>query len=256
LFNSPMNIIGPAAGAASLPFFASLWVKNKSDFSNAVNRGVSRLLGVSLLLTSAMISLASPIVDVALRGGRFHGNDASAVVSLFVLFSLSLIFWASQNLYSRAFYAVGDTLTPMISGTIITVISLPVYWFLFHTQGVRGLVIASDIGIAAHMISLAVLLHLRRMVSLAELEWGEITKALVAALCAGSAVTFLLRALPLSDTHAANLLRLAAGSATWLVAALAILFATKSALPQAILRRKNPATPTPATEPAPDAPDR
>jgi putative peptidoglycan lipid II flippase len=238
LFNSPMNIIGPAAGAASLPFFASLWVKDKAAFSAAVNRGVSRLLSVSLLLTSIMIALASPLVDVTLRGGRFHAGDAAAAASLFILFCLSLVFWASQNLYSRAFYAAGNTLTPMISGTIVTLLSLPLYTLLFHTNGIRGLVIASDIGIAAHMISLAVLLHLRRMVSLAELEWTELAKALLAAICGGAAVALTLPRLPLSTTHAANLIRLVIGSTVWLVAVLGVLFASRSALPNTILRRK------------------
>jgi putative peptidoglycan lipid II flippase len=240
LFNSPMNIIGPAAGAASLPFFASLWVKDRTAFSSSVNRNVTRLLSVSILMTSVMIALASPLVDVTLRGGRFHAGDAAAATSLFILFCLSLVFWASQNLYSRAFYAVGNTLTPMISGTIVTVLSLPVYALLFHTSGVRGLVIASDIGIAAHMISLAVLLHVKRMVSLAELGWSEIAKALVSSICGGVAVVLTLRVLPLGATHAANLIRLIVGTVVWLAVAAAVLIATKSSLPNAVLRRKKP----------------
>ena len=75
----------------------------------------------------------------------------------------------------------------MISGTVVTVLSLPVYWFLFHAAGVRGLVIASDIGIAAHMIALDVLLHRKGMVRLEGLQWLELGKALVAALASGFA---------------------------------------------------------------------
>jgi putative peptidoglycan lipid II flippase len=238
LFSAPMGMIGPAAGAASLPFFASLWAKaDVKAFSEAVNRSVSRLLAVSLLLTSLLIALSAPLVDVTLRGGRFDEADAAMAAPIFVLFCLSLIFWTSQNLYARAFYGAGNTLTPMISGTVVTVLSLPVYWLLFHAEGIRGLVIASDIGIAAHMIALAVLLHMKRMVSLADLGWGELAKALLAAACSGVAVMLALWVLPLGGTHIANLLRLVLGSAIWLVVVAGILLLTKSSLPAAVLRR-------------------
>ncbi len=39
LFNAPFNVIGPAAGAASLPFFASLYQQKRAyDFSHSVSR--------------------------------------------------------------------------------------------------------------------------------------------------------------------------------------------------------------------------
>lgn len=257
LFNAPMNIIGPAAGAASLPFFASLWVKDKSAFNSAVNRSVSRLLAVSLLLTSVMIALAHPIIDVALRGGRFHGGDAANAAYLFVLFCLSLIFWASQNLYSRAFYAAGNTLTPMISGTIVTVLSLPVYALLFRTHGIPGLVIASDIGIAAHMIALVVLLDRKGMVRVTDMEWSELGKSALAAVLGGCAAAFSLRYLPQGGTFITALLRLATGTVAWLVVVVVVLLLTRSALPAVVLRRKTkPASVTvPSTE-ITDAPDR
>jgi putative peptidoglycan lipid II flippase len=239
LFNAPMNMIGPAAGAASLPFFASLWAKDDLPaFGAAVNRAVSRMLAVSILLTSLMTVLAGPIIDVALRGGRFNGADATEAALLFELFCLSLVFWTSQNLYARAFYGAGDTLTPMISGTAVTVLSLPVYAGLFHTLGIRGLVIASDLGIAAHMLALAVLLHRKRMVSAAGLQWGELGKSAVAALLGGAAVALLLRVLPAGTSHLANALRLAAGTAVWAAAVLLMLTMMKSTLPAAVLRRR------------------
>ena len=63
LFNAPFNVIGPAAGAASLPFFASLFQQNRRDeFSQSVARSVSRLFAVGVLVTAWMIALA-PLAD-------------------------------------------------------------------------------------------------------------------------------------------------------------------------------------------------
>jgi putative peptidoglycan lipid II flippase len=59
LFNAPFNVIGPAAGAASLPFFASLFQQNRAhDFSASVSRAVSRLFAVGMIVSAWMIALA------------------------------------------------------------------------------------------------------------------------------------------------------------------------------------------------------
>ncbi|MEK6398918.1 MAG: lipid II flippase MurJ, partial [Terriglobus sp.] len=257
IFNAPLSVIGPAAGTASLPFFASLWGNDKAAFNSAVNRSVSRLLAISLLLTSVMIALAHPIIDVALRGGKFRGSDASDAATLLILFCLSLVFWSSQNLYARAFYAAGNTFTPMLSGTIVTVLSLPVYALLFRMHGIAGLVIASDIGIAAHMIALVTLLHRKGMVRVTDLEWPELAKALLAATVAGVAAAYGVKLLPQEGSFLHALLRLAVGTGVWFAVVVAMLLITRSSLPASILRRKS--KPAPAPVPvieATDAPDR
>ena len=69
LFNAPFNVIGPAAGAASLPFFASLFQQGRAyDFSASVGRSVSRLFAVGMIVSAWMIALAPWLMDL-FRGG-------------------------------------------------------------------------------------------------------------------------------------------------------------------------------------------
>ena len=126
-----------------------------------------------------MVALADPI-NGFLRGGKLSHADALLTAHYFALFALSLALWSAQGIYARAFYAARNTLTPAISGTLVTCISIPVYALLFHRIGVSGLAIASDIGIFAHTVALAVLLHRYRLVSLASLNYAELTRALAA----------------------------------------------------------------------------
>src|ERR1019366_644180 len=100
-------------------------------------------------------------------------------------FSLSLVFWSAQALYARAFYASGDTLTPMVASTVITVASIPLYAVLLHKLSTMGLVMASDLGIAANCLVMALLLHRRKLVSFIQLQWKEIAKAALTAVGAG-----------------------------------------------------------------------
>src|SRR6202044_1823127 len=105
LFTAPMAIIGQAAGAASLPFFASLFGRKQfASFASAVNRSVSRLVAFSLVGSAAMIALAQPAVALIFRRGSFNAADATATAIYFAIFSASLALWTAQAIYARAFY--------------------------------------------------------------------------------------------------------------------------------------------------------
>jgi putative peptidoglycan lipid II flippase len=165
----------------------------------------------------------------------------------FFWFSLSLVLWAAQGLYARAFYAAGDTLTPMIAVSVITLLSLPIYSFLFHTFGVVGLAWASDIGIGINLVALAALLNYRGLVPLGGLRWKELGKSVVVSILAGVISFEVAKAIPLSGvghgSRVADVVQLALVSLTWLAAAAAGLWLLKSELPGDLRRRRKAAYP-------------
>jgi len=241
LFTAPMAVLAQAAGAASMPFFAKLWAQDKHyDFAVEVADSVSRVASLGLLAASAMIAVAPALVDLVLRGGRYTAVDTAQTASYFALFSISLFLWSAQAIYARAFYAAGNTLAPMVAGTVVTLASLPIYASLFHWQGTGGLAIASDIGIALQTLSLAVLLHRRRMVSLAGLDYRELGRCLAAGAVSGAAVWAAIygvtRFLP-GQNRWVDAAELALGSALWTLIAGWLLDRLGSALPRATLRR-------------------
>ena len=243
LFNAPFNVIGPAAGAASLPFFASLFQQRREfDFSASVGRSVSRLFAVGMLVSAWMIALAPWLLNL-FKGGKFNRADVLSVTQLFQILSITLAIWAVQGIYARAFYAASDTKTPAITGTIITILSIPMYWALFNARGLTGLAIASDIGIFVQTATLAILLHRKRLVSLAHLEYAELARALAAALLAFAAAyasaNALVRALPNLHGHKADLFLIGIGTTAWAIAAFLVLLALRSKLPTQLLRRKS-----------------
>jgi putative peptidoglycan lipid II flippase len=239
LFSAPFNVIGPAAGAASLPFFASLFQQNRAhDFSASVGRSVSRLFAVGLIVSAWMIALAPWLMDLLARGGKYSRANAAATTQLFTILAITLGIWAVQGIYARAFYAASDTVTPAITGTLITIFSFPMYKLLFQTHGLWGLAVASDIGIFIQTAALAIILHRKRLVSLAHLEFGELARALLAALIAYAATAAAAHFLPPVSTHARDILTITAGSIAWLAAAALTLLATGSKLPHQILRRR------------------
>ncbi len=243
LFAVPIAVLGQATGQASLPFFARLFNEKKlREFSVTVNDSVYRVSAAALLATGWMMVAALPLIDLVYRRGKFLFGDTQTSAVYFFWFSLSLALWSAQGLYARAFYAAGDTLTPMVAVTVITALSLPIYAVLFHTFGVIGLAWASDIGIGVNLLALALLLHRKRLVPLGELRWLELGKAAVVAAVAGGISFEVAKVVPLATagrgSRIADVTQLALVSVTWLAAVAAGLWLLRSELPGDLRRRK------------------
>jgi putative peptidoglycan lipid II flippase len=245
LFAAPIAILAGAAGAASMPFFASLWAKGRHyEFAVGVADSVARVTALGLLGASAMAALAAPLVELIYLGGRFSVADCRECAAYFVVFSISLCLWSAQAIYSRAFYAAGNTFVPMVAATAVTLVSIPIYASLYRWLGAMGLAIASDLGIALQTVALAVLLHRRRMVSLASLDYAEIGRCLLAAVVSGAVVGVLFGwlggalqgALP-GLTRWIDLVVLAAGALIWVAIVRWVLEKSGSALPRVAMKR-------------------
>ncbi|HEY9127576.1 MAG TPA: lipid II flippase MurJ, partial [Acidobacteriaceae bacterium] len=241
LFTAPMAVLAQAAGAASMPFFANLWAQKRHyEFATEVADSVSRVAALGLLAASGMMALATPMIDLVMRGGRYDVADTRQTATYFAIFSLTLFLWSAQAIYARAFYAAGNTMTPMIAGTVITLVSLPIYALLNHWLGVGGLAVASDIGITLQTVTLAVLLHKRRMVSLASLDYRELGRCLAAGGAGGVAAWALAMAVGRglhAQTRLGDVLELGLGMVAWLATAGVLLHWTGSALPRIAMKR-------------------
>ncbi len=248
LFAVPIAVLGQATGQASLPFFARLFnEKRLKEFADTVNDSVYRVSAASFLATGWMMAAAFPLIDLVYRRGRFLVSDTQTTTVYFFWFAFSLALWSAQGLYARAFYAAGDTLTPMVAVTVITSASLPVYSLLFHRYGVVGLAYASDIGIGANLLALAWLLHYRKLVSLRTLRWDELGKSALTAVVAGGISLQVAKVVtPLVAGHGSrvtDLLQLGLVSVTWAAATALGLWLLKSQLPNDLRRRKKIAYP-------------
>jgi putative peptidoglycan lipid II flippase len=236
MFTAPVSL-GQAAGAASLPFLASLYRQaDRTPFVNSVNSSVSRIFAFSLLLSTFMIAMAAPLADVLLRGGAFSHTDATTMATYFAIFAVSLGFWTAQAIYSRAFYVAGDTVTPMISATIITALSIPVYSILYRVMGPVGLSIASDIGIFLHTTTLAYLLHRKRLVPFTGFDFSEIGRSLITAPIV-LAILFGIVRVTHTSSRLWELVLLVVATLIWLGVSAVVLRLTGSSMPDELMAR-------------------
>jgi putative peptidoglycan lipid II flippase len=245
LFDVPYGVLGLAIGVASMTFFSKLFSENRlSEFASTISDSVYRSMAASFLLSAWLVAAALPAVDLVYRRGRFHFGDSQQTAIYFALFAPSLAFWTAQALYARAFYATRNTAAPMIAATVVTVVSLPVFWILFQTFSVPGLAIASDVGIIAQTATLAFLLHRRKLVPLGGMRWMELSKAFASAAFAAALGVAVGRLAPITGSRADDLSSIALVTLTWAAAVALGLWITRSELPQALRRKPAPAIAT------------
>ncbi len=239
LFTVPLGILGQTAGQASLPFFARLFGEKRSkEFGATVNKAVTGIFTLSILGTAWFMAAALPVVDLVYRRGRFQFSDSRQTAVYLLCFSLALGFWAIQVLYARAFFAAGDSLTPMVGSTIVTIIAFPIYAVMFRMFSIVGLVIASDIAIVLDTTVLAVLLHRRHLVRLNDLRWREIGKVMAVASFTGLTAWGASQALPLHGSRKDDLVALGLISLAWGGTALLGIWLTGSQLLEYVKRAR------------------
>jgi putative peptidoglycan lipid II flippase len=130
-----------------------------------------------------------------------------------------------------------------VATSLITLASIPVYSALFHRFSTVGLAMASDLGIVANTLALAVLLHRRQLIRINELNWAEIGKAGVTSVVAGLLSYEVARVLLVNNSRVADLKALGLITVTWAGAVAAGLWLTRSSLAGDLRRRKSTSYP-------------
>jgi putative peptidoglycan lipid II flippase len=163
LMRVPLGVVGQAVGVASFPFLAQLFSEGKLDELNRTLNGTLKGLILLLVPVSALtIAQASPLVYLVLSSHTLlKGPDLEATAKTLAIFSLGMFAWGAQNILGRGFYAARDTITPAVTGTALTFLNLPIYWWMAHHYQHLGLAFASSLGITAYTVVLFVLLNRR-----------------------------------------------------------------------------------------------
>jgi len=247
-FHRSYAMLRQAAGAASMPFFASLWTQEKRyAFCRQCSRFSFACAGPQPPCGLRHGGGWPPAIDLSLPADAHRSRFPGMRCLLRHLLHLMFL-WSARPSMRAPSTPPENNVTPAIAGTIVTVVSWPIYLALFHWQGAMGLAIASDVGIALQTLTIAMLLHTGHMVSLASLDFVELGRCLLAAAASSAAawatvwaVDSLLLRMPsvalLLHTRGTDLLVLVAGSAVWLAVLHSDPRKSGSALPRVAMKR-------------------
>ena len=179
LMELPQGVFGLSLATFLLPTLAGLALeKNFGQFRATLRQAAGHILFINLLASVLLFTLAAPIVRLLFERGKFDAESTEQVSFALVCLVPGLVSFSLVNIFARAFYAVGDILTPMrISIFCLAVNLLLTALFLFGCQlGPGALGLANTLSAACNLGLL--LFALRK--KLRTLDMGETVAALPA----------------------------------------------------------------------------
>src|SRR5450432_2232124 len=115
LMELPQGMFGISLATYLLTALSSLAIeKNYSEFRATLRQGIGSLVFVNLIAAILLIVLAEPIVRLLFEhGDKFTADSTDRVSFALVCLAPGLVAFSTVNVLARAFYALGDTKTPM-----------------------------------------------------------------------------------------------------------------------------------------------
>lgn len=156
-----------------------------------LNKGLQTIVLTTLPMTGLLIVLGESAVRLAFERGQFSAADTRATATVLSIVALSIVAYATRDLFTRVFYAQNKSRVPLM----VTIVSIGTNFLLnsyFVRFGIKGLALSTTLVTVLNMLILGTLL--RRDLG----AWGlgpsvpTALKALAAALVS-SALTLLAR---------------------------------------------------------------
>jgi putative peptidoglycan lipid II flippase len=111
----PLGIFGMAVSTAAFPTLAENVAKGRLDRVRAtILETLRSILFMSIPSSVGLIVLALPIIQVLLEHGAYNLNEAQLTTFPLVGFAIGLTGLASVEILTRSFYAMRDSITPVI----------------------------------------------------------------------------------------------------------------------------------------------
>ncbi len=190
LYQFPLGILGLAVATAIFPLLSRHAARNDQPrFSQDLTLGLRLVLFLGVPASAGLVLLAEPLARLLFQHREFTSQDALRTARVIAGYSWGVWAYCALPVIVRAYYALGDRITPIRIGTATVALdftlNLVLIWFMAET----GLAISTSIGASLQVVVLAVLFSRRKV----RLGWPSLaatsSKTIIAtALMSGAAV--------------------------------------------------------------------
>lgn len=113
----PQAILGQALGIAAFPTLAILAARSAlAEMRRILADSLRMILFLGLPATVLLIVLREPVIVILFQRGVFSAEDTELVTWALLFYALGLVALTLLEVIARAFYALSDTLTPVLAG--------------------------------------------------------------------------------------------------------------------------------------------
>jgi putative peptidoglycan lipid II flippase len=147
LIELPLGIVGTAMGTVLVPELTrAVGADDKASLAQAESRALELAVGLALPAALGLIVLREPIVRTLFEHGAFSAADSAATAQALAWLSLGLPAHVLVKALSPAFFARGDTATPLFAALKGFAVAILLAVVLGKIAGVAGIAAAIALG--------------------------------------------------------------------------------------------------------------
>ncbi|HXG47650.1 MAG TPA: murein biosynthesis integral membrane protein MurJ, partial [Methylomirabilota bacterium] len=175
LMELPQGVFGVSLATYLLPTLSGLAVERKyPEFRATLARGVSYLAFVNALAAALLVALAEPMIRLLFERGAFDVLSTKRATLALQCLAPGLLGFSLVNVLARAFFALGDTQTPMRISVFCLGFNVLLAFLFVEPLRQGGLALANTL---SSVVNVLLLLHALRR-KLGRLEFADVRKHL------------------------------------------------------------------------------
>ncbi len=158
----PYSVIGISLSTTAFPVLAaSASAQNRGEYVSVLSRTIRQILFLIIPASILMMLLRAQIVRIILGAGQFDWEATVLTASTLGYFVISLFAQSLVPLLAKAFYAIQNTIVPVVVSIISMAINIGLALWLTKPMGVAGIALAFSVSSFVNMIALLLILHVK-----------------------------------------------------------------------------------------------
>jgi putative peptidoglycan lipid II flippase len=144
LMELPQGVFGISIATYLLPTLSGLFAeKNYEKYRSTLRDGMENLIFVNMIASILLTVLAEPIVRLLFERGQFTQISTYRVAMALIFLAPGLIAFSTVNILARAFFATGDTVTPMKTSVFCLAVNIIITILLIKPLQQKGMALAN-----------------------------------------------------------------------------------------------------------------
>ena len=158
----PHGVLALSMSTVAFPSLAALFSRgDQAGFGRLMDRTMRPLLFLSIPASVALVMVGREVIIIIFEGGRFTTQSTDIVADTFRWLALGLVGYGLTEIVTRVFYAMKDTITPVVTGILTVILNIILCRLLMDSLQAEGLAIALSATTACEAIIMMLFLRHR-----------------------------------------------------------------------------------------------